>query len=491
MHPQTHYVDSGGVNIAYQVVGDGPIDLVFVPGFVSHLDLQWTDPRVARFFEKLASFTRLILFDKRGTGLSDPVAAPPPLEDRMEDVHAVMDAVGSDRAALMGLSEGGPMSVLFAATYPDRVTALILCGTYATSSFDPEVNPAAAQWQAALPRVIATLDHWGEGHTLSLFAPSVDTARERIARGLFERSAASPRMARMLLDANLRQTDVSALLPTIRVPTLVLHRESELVPLESGRHLADNIPGAKLVVLPGADHIPFYGDGDGYAEEIEEFLTGVRSAPVPDRVLTSVLFTDIVGSTQQAATVGDAAWRALLTRHDEVVRASIAEHRGRLIKTTGDGVLATFDGPARAIRCAAAIAEAVGEFGLDIRAGVHTGECELIGHDIGGVAVHIAARIAATAARRQVLVSSVVKDLVFGSGITFTGAGEHELKGVPGSWPLFSVDQIRAPQSRHVVPDEREPWAGDRVLIAATQKAPRLSRRVLGWTPARERRRRP
>ncbi|HJQ42503.1 MAG TPA: adenylate/guanylate cyclase domain-containing protein [Jatrophihabitantaceae bacterium] len=492
MHPQTHYVDSGGVNIAYQVVGDGPIDLVFVPGFISHLDLQWTEPRVARFFTKLASFSRLILFDKRGTGLSDPVAAPPALEDRMEDVHAVMDAAGSERAALMGLSEGGPMSILYAATYPDRVTALILCGTYATSSLDPAVNPAAETWAELLPQVLATLDHWGEGRTLSLFAPRVDTARDRIARGLFERSAASPRMARMLLDANLAQTDVSALLPTIQVPTLVLHRESELVPLASGKHLADNIPGAKLVVLPGADHIPFYGDGDGYAEEIEEFLTGVRSTRVSDRVLTSVLFTDIVGSTERATGMGDAAWRELLGKHDEVVRREISEHRGRLVKTTGDGILATFDGPARGIRCATSISDALRDLGVEIRAGLHTGECELMGDDIGGVAVHIAARIAALGGPGEVLVSGVVTDLVAGSGITFSDRGTHELKGVPGRWHLHAVERIGESPGTRIVPDEREPWARDRLLIGATRKAPKLTQRLLAWSPKdRDRRSKP
>jgi pimeloyl-ACP methyl ester carboxylesterase len=483
MHPQTRYVDSGGVNIAYQVVGEGPMDLVFVPGFISHLDLQWDEPRIARFFTKLASFSRLILFDKRGTGLSDPVAAPPALEDRMEDVHAVMDAAGSERAALMGLSEGGPMSILFAATYPARVTALVLCGTYATGSMNPKLNPAGEAWVSVVPKIQDLVEHWGEGVTLSLFAPSADTMRDRLARGLFERSAASPLMARLLMEANLTDTDVSPLLASIRVPTLVLHREAELVPLACGQHLAANIPGAKLVVLPGADHIPFYGDGEGYAEEVEEFLTGARRPPEPDRVLTSVLFTDIVASTARAASMGDAAWRDLLCAHDETVRREIAEHRGRLVKSTGDGVLATFDGPARGIRCAAAIAVALRDVGVEIRAGLHTGECELIGDDIGGVAVHIAARIAALGGPGEVLVSSTVTDLVVGSGISFTDRGTRELKGLPGGWHIYSVDRVDEPLSNRLVPDERQLLTRDRLFAAANRKVPGLGQRMLGWTP--------
>jgi pimeloyl-ACP methyl ester carboxylesterase/class 3 adenylate cyclase len=455
MPPQTHYAKSGDINIAYQVVGDGPLDLVFVPGFISHLDLQWADPRIARFLEKLASFSRLILFDKRGTGLSDPVAAPAPLEDRMDDVRAVMDAAGSECAALLGLSEGGAMSVLFAATYPERTRALILCGTFATGTLDPDDNPGGQRWVDEFHRVRAAAEHWGEGRTLEIFAPSADGERDRIGRGIYERSAASPQMTRTLLDMVV-ETDVRDLLPSIRVPTLILHREEEFVPVESARYLAEHIPGARLVVLPGADHIPFYGDADGYAEEIEEFLTGARHAPPPDRILTTVMFTDIVGSTERAAAAGDARWRELVARHDELVRTELERHRGREVKTLGDGFLVTFDGPARGIRCARAIADNVRALDINVRAGLHTGECELVGDDIGGMAVNIGARISALAGADEVLVSSTVKDLVVGSGISFADRGTQELKGVPGEWSLFAVDKVEMPASSQLVPDARE-----------------------------------
>ena len=455
MPPQTRYARSGEVNIAFQVVGDGPFDLVFVPGFVSHLDLQWADPRIARFLEKLASFARLILFDKRGTGLSDPVAGPAPLEDRMDDVRAVMDAAGSERAALLGLSEGGPMSVLFATTYPGRTRALILCGTYGTGTLDADDNPAGQRWPDNYARVRATLEHWGEGHTLAIFAPSADSEPERIGRGIFERSAASPQMARTLIEMVV-ETEVRDLLPSVRVPTLVLHREDEFIPVEGARDMAQQIPGARLVVLPGADHIPFYGDADGYAEEIEEFLTGARQAPISDRILTTVMFTDIVGSTERAAVLGDARWRELVSRHDELMRAELERHRGREVKTMGDGFLATFDGPARGIRCARTTADKVRSLDIELRAGLHTGECELVGDDIAGMAVNIGARVGALAGAGEVVVSSTVKDLVVGSGISFSDRGICQLKGVPGEWHLFAVDQAEAPLSSRRVPDSRE-----------------------------------
>jgi pimeloyl-ACP methyl ester carboxylesterase/class 3 adenylate cyclase len=455
MSPQTHYAKSGDVNIAYQVVGDGPLDLVFVPGFISHLDLQWADPRIARFLEKLASFSRLIMFDKRGTGLSDPVAAPAPLEDRMDDVRAVMDAAGSERAALFGLSEGGAMSVLFAATYPERTRALVLCGAFPNGTLDPGDNPGGQRWVDGVQRVRSATEHWGEGRTLAYMAPSADSERDRIGRGIFERSAASPQMAQTLIDMVL-ETDVRELLPTLRVPTLVLHRAEEFVPVECARYMAERIPGARLVVLPGMDHIPFYGDADGYAEEIEEFLTGARQAPISDRILTTVMFTDIVGSTERAAALGDARWRELLSRHDELMRAELERHRGREVKTMGDGFLATFDGPARGIRCARAVSDRVRSLDMALRAGLHTGECELIGDDIGGMAVNIGARIGALAGADEVVVSSTVKDLVVGSGISFSDRGTRELKGVPGEWRLFAVDQVEAPASNRLVPDTRE-----------------------------------
>jgi class 3 adenylate cyclase/pimeloyl-ACP methyl ester carboxylesterase len=480
MPPETKYVESvGGVNIAYQVVGDGPFDLVFVPGFISHLDLQWGDPRVARFLNKLASFSRLILFDKRGTGLSDPVAGPPSLADRMEDVHAVMDAVGSTEAVLFGLSEGGPMSVLFAATYPERTRALVLCGTYATTSLDPERNPGGQEWVDGLERVRASVEHWGSGETLAVFAPSADTERDRIVRGVFERSAASPQMARMLVDSNTATMDVTDLLPTIQVPTLVLHRADEFIPVAGARFLAENIPGAKFVVLPGRDHIPFYGDGDGYAEEIQEFLTGARRTPTSNRVLTTVMFTDIVGSTARSATVGDERWAALVARHDELIRAELARYDGREVKTMGDGFLATFDGPGRAIRCAHAITDSVRSLDVEVRAGLHTGECELVGDDISGMAVNICARIGTLAAASQVLVSRTVKDLVSGSGVSFTDRGEHALKGVPDPWQLYAVAAVEEAPSNQKVGDLRELRTGDRLVASAVRRSPRLVARML------------
>ncbi len=480
MPPETRYAQSGGVNIAYQVIGDGPFDLVFVPGFVSHLDLQWAEPRVARFLDKLASFSRLIMFDKRGTGLSDPVAAPAPLEDRMDDVRAVMDAAGSERAALFGLSEGGPMSVLFAATYPERTQALILCGTTPTGTLDPDDNPGGQRWVEMIQNARAAAEHWGEGRTLRLLAPSADRETDRIGHGILERSAASPQMAQTAIDMAV-EIDVRDLLPNVRMPTLVLHRAEEVVPVECARYMAEHIPGARLVVLPGMDHIPFYGDGDGYAEEIEEFLTGARHTPPSDRILTTVMFTDIVASTERAAALGDARWRELLGRHDELMRAELERHRGREVKTMGDGFLATFDGPARGIRCARAIANKVRALDIELRAGLHTGECELVGDDIGGMAVNIGARIGALADANEVVVSSTVKDLVVGSGISFSDRGAQELKGVPGEWRLFAVEEIEGPESNRLVPDTRERRLSDRAATGAARRAPSLVRRAIGW----------
>jgi class 3 adenylate cyclase len=366
-----------------------------------------------------------------------------------------MDAAGSERAALFGVSEGGPMSILFAATYPDRTRALILCGTFATGTADRDENPAGQRFVDAIQSARAAAEHWGEGRTLALMAPSADSEFDRIGRGIFERSAASPQMAQTLL-AMVADTDVRDLLPSIRVPTLVLHRQEEFIPVECARYMAERIPGARLVVLPGMDHIPFYGDADGYAEEIEEFLTGARHAPVPDRVLTTVMFTDIVDTTERAAVLGDTRWRGLVGRHDELIRAELERHRGHEVKTMGDGFLATFDGPARGIRCARAIADQIRSLDIELRAGLHTGECELIGYDIGGLAVNIGARVAALARADEVLVSSTVKDLVVGSGISFSDRGTHKLKGVPGEWHLFAVNEIEAPPSSKLVPDTRE-----------------------------------
>jgi class 3 adenylate cyclase len=437
MIPTTRYTKSGDVNIAYQVVGEGPIDLVLVSGFVSHLERDWEDPRSARFLERLASFSRLIRFDKRGTGLSDRPGGLPDLETRMDDVRAVMDAAGSGRAALFGYSEGGPMCVLFAATYPDRVSSLVLYGTYAKRR-DPDPDyPWAPTWEERLATAEEIERAWGRESDLGAMAPTADRAMTTWwnARA---RAAASPGAARDLILMN-SQIDVRSVLSTIRTPVLVLHRTGDLdARVEEGRYIADHIEGARFVELAGEDHVPFVDPGQ-IVDEVEEFLTGVRRGPEPDRVLATVLFTDIVGSTARAAEMGDRSWRELLERHDAVIRRELDRFGGREVDTAGDGFLATFDGPARAIRAARAMSEAVRDLGLEIRAGLHTGEVEVAGRHVRGIAVHIGARVAALAGPGEVLVSSTVKDLVAGSGLSFDDRGEHELKGVPGTWSLFAA----------------------------------------------------
>jgi class 3 adenylate cyclase len=420
------------------VVGEGPIDLVFVPGGFSHLDLNWTLPGAAAFFERLASFSRLIHFDTRGTGLSDPVPGPLTLEERMEDLHAVLDAVGAERVALFGASEGGPMSILFAATHPERTSAIALYGT--TPAFLAEdISPRQREaYQGALSEF--DVSSWGEGHSLFLFGPSIaGDARTREEWGAYERASASPAMVRDLSVA-LAEITVSEVLPVIGAPTLILHRSGDrVIPVEGGRMIAERLPDARYVELPGDDHLPFVGDSDAILDEVERFFTGTLREREPDRALATVLFTDIVSSTERAAELGDRRWRELLERHDADVRAQVEAGGGRVVKSLGDGYLATFDGPARAIRCARALVDGVAPLGLELRAGVHTGECELLGDDVGGMAVHIGARISALAAPGEVLVSSAVRDLVVGSGIEFEDRGAHELKGVPGRWNLLST----------------------------------------------------
>jgi len=436
---ETRYAKSGDLSIAYQVLGEGSVDLILVPGFVSNLDSAWTDPGYTRFLRGLASFARLITFDKRGTGLSDPVGGAPTLEDRMDDVRAVMDAVGSERAAFFGMSEGGPMSILFAATHPDRTTGLILYGTFAAGPLAGNDNPGGERWAAMDPLMKDAIDHWGEGRTLSFFAPSVaGDASFRRGWARFERSALSPGMARALWQL-VASIDVRHVLPAIRVPTLVIRRSGDFMPVELHRHLAETVPGAQYVELEG-DHIPNTGDVEAIVDEVRAFLTGVRQGPRVDRVLATVLFTDIVGSTERAATLGDRQWRDLLESHQELVRGELARFRGHEVKTLGDGFLATFDGPARAIRSAVAIRDGVRRLGIEIKGGLHTGECELMDDDVGGIAVHIGARVAASASPGEILVSSTVKDLVAGSGLRFVDRGARSLHGVPGEWRLFAVE---------------------------------------------------
>ncbi len=432
-HPKTDYARSGDLHIAYQVVGDGPIDVVYVPGFVSNVEMWWQDPLAKRFFERISSFARLILFDKRGSGLSDRPGHPATLEERMDDVRAVMDAAGSQRAALFGMSEGGPMCLLFAATYPERAVSIVLAGSFASfpHAFIDDIEVHAATIR----------ESWGRaGIFLSLAGPSLagDTqALEFWSR--FERYAASPGAAEALLRMNV-QVDAAHVLGSVKVPTLVIHRSGDqIVPVELGRVVAENVPNAELVELPGDDHFPWVGDMHPVLDRMQHFLVGSRPQVETDRVLATVLFTDIVGSTERAVELGDQRWRELLTRHNSLVRSEIERFRGREIHNPGDGFLATFDGPARAIHCAQAVRNGVLPLGLEVRAGLHTGECELMGDNVGGIAVHIGARVADAAAPGEVLVSSTVRDLVAGSGIHFEARGETTLKGVPDPWRLFRV----------------------------------------------------
>jgi pimeloyl-ACP methyl ester carboxylesterase len=440
MSPQTRYVKNGDVSIAYQVLGQGPPDLVFVPGWVSNVDVFWEEPALARFLTRLASFSRLILFDKRGTGLSDRVSEMPTLEVRMDDVRAVMDAVDSKRAALFGSSEGGPMCALFSATYPDRTSALIMHGSYARLTSAPGYpwGPTVEERTAFIELAVR---EWGGPIGIDTRAPTMahdEGFRQYWAR--FLRLSASPATFATLSRMNA-EIDVRHLLPAIRVPTLLLHSVNDkCLDIHGSRYMAERIPGAKLVELSGPDHVAFLSDADVILEEIEEFLTGVRHGAEPDRVLATVLFTDIVGATQKAAALGDRRWHDVLDGHHAIVRRHLGRFRGREIDTAGDGFLATFDGPARAVRCACAISDEVRLLGIEVRAGLHTGECEVMGDKLGGIAVHIGARVAAQACAGQVLVSSTVKDLVAGSGLSFEELGIRTLKGIPGDWRLFAVN---------------------------------------------------
>lgn len=478
--PQTAYVEREGASIAYQVVGDGPVDLLLSPGFVSHLDLQWVEPGMSRFLSRLASFARLIIYDKLGTGLSDPVAQLPTLEDRLADMVAVLDGAGSQRAALLGVSEGGPTSVLLAAMHPERITSLILFGTFASATdsaieeFPPEVRQRVDRTFKEFDEI---LERWGDGERLMrTLAPSVTlTEAQKRMFGTWARAAASPRMARALIDT-VRKVDVRDVLPSVRLPTLVLHAEGDRVaPIEAGQRLADGIAGAQFVTLPGIDHA--FWIVEGLVEEIERFVTGAVHQVDPDRVLETVLFTDIVSSTKHAAALGDRAWRELLQSHDELVDRLVLEHGGRVVKHVGDGSLSAFDGPARAIGCAEKLRDEVGELGIQVRSGIHTGECEAIGEDLGGLAVHIGARVSALAEPGQILVSSTVKELVLGSDMQFINHGEHDLKGIPGSWHLYALRQERGAQP------EIDAAAGymrrsDRVAVTLARRMPRTMRRA-------------
>jgi class 3 adenylate cyclase len=433
--PETRYARSGNVHIAFQVTGDGPFDLMLVPGFITHLEVDWNEPRHARFLERLGSFARLIRFDKRGTGLSDRPFALGGIETRMDDMRAVMDAVGCERAALFAFWEGGPMAAVFAATYPERVSALALFGTFVrrVRSDDYPWHPTRDELAAAAEE---TAEVWGTAQTTALdfFSTGADAALRRwwIAR---DRAGATPGAIRQLIMSNI-DIDVRPVLRSIQTPTLVLHPEA---PFDGeGAYIADRIPGARLVTTPGGQYLPWLVPEA--LDEVEQFLTGAPPTPLADRVLATVLLTDLVGSTERARELGDRAWSELLAQHHAEVRHQLEHFRGEEIDTAGDGFLALFDGPARAIRCAIEIRNALRELGLDVRAGVHTGEVERPrGEKPRGIAVHVGARVAAQARPGEVLVSSTVKDLVAGSGIEFDDRGAHVLKGIPGEWHLYAA----------------------------------------------------
>jgi pimeloyl-ACP methyl ester carboxylesterase len=442
--PETRYARSGDVHIAYQVTGDGPVDLVMVPPWITHLEQAWENKAVAAHFDRLGSFSRLIRFDKRGTGLSDRSVGIADMETRMDDARAVMDAADSDRAVILGLSEGAPLAALFAATYPDRTTGLILYGSFARVTRAPGY-PWGPTREEALADLRGLVGRWGtrEWAEEALRQMGVEPSDEEVDFWSRRwRASASPGEVEQLELMNL-EIDVRDILPTIRVPTLVLHRTSDLLPVEGARYVAERIPTARFVEFPGREHGIVMGDPEPIEREIRAFVESLRDAaePVgePERVLATVLFTDIVGSTARAVELGDRKWRELVAEHHRAIRRELARFRGRELDTAGEGFFAAFDGPARGVRCACAVSDSVRELGLDVRAGLHTGECEVLDGKIGGIAVHIGARVAAEAGPGEVLVSQTVRDLVAGSGLEFAERGETELKGLPGTWRLYAV----------------------------------------------------
>src|SRR4051812_7684387 len=431
--PETRYAISGDVNIAYQVMGSGPVDIVMVPGVVSHCEFMHELPGYTAFVRRLSTFARVVTFDKRGQGLSDRISGAPSLEQRMDDVRAVMDDIGSHRAVVVGFSEGSAMSALFAATYPERVAQLILFGGFAVTPYPPS---------GAEERIARVVKAWGTGEMMKTVIPSQAANPDAISHfAKLERLSASPGAVRAIALLNA-QIDIRPILPAVKVPTLVLHRRTDArVPIEIGRELAAQIPNASFIEYPDGDHAFWSGDAEPLLGDIEEFVTGHRdgSSAELERILATVLFTDIVDSTRSAAAMGDQAWRRSLDSHDQMAKQLIDKHRGILVKNTGDGILATFDGPGRAVRCALAFGTAAQQIGLPLRAGLHTGEIEIRGRDIGGIAVHAAARVMAKSQSSEVLVSRVVTDLVAGAGLKFAERGSHELKGLPGRWDLFAA----------------------------------------------------
>jgi pimeloyl-ACP methyl ester carboxylesterase len=482
--PETAYAKCGELSLAYQVVGEGPVELVFAGSFITHVELMWTSPETKAWFDRLSSFCRLLLFDKAGVGLSDPVAKVRSIEDRAREIEAVMDAAGFGRAALMGLSEGGPASLFFAATRPDRVSSLVVAGTYAWTGglswddMDGDVGAVLARVNAAVgERYAVTLDQaerlaafgravrtaWGSGEALGMLVPSL---KPPPLRGMMERMSASPGMARATVEALFR-IDVRPLLPSINVPTLVIHARDDLAPIQFGRMVADAVPGARFVEIAGKDHAPWFADVDAVTSAIETFLTGsANTSPSIHRVLRTVLFTDIVASTEHVASVGDGRWRAVLERFGDVTKTTVERFGGNVVKSTGDGHLATFEGPTPSIRAAGALVAEARLLGLELRVGLHTGECELTADDISGMAVHIAARVLAEAGAGEIVATSVVRDLVVGTGVGFTDRGLHELRGVPGRWQLVTVD-----------PDGARPGSREHALVALPTPSPRTAMR--------------
>jgi class 3 adenylate cyclase len=436
---ETRYAKSDDLSIAYQVVGSGP-DVVFVAGSVSHVELGWEAPPTAPVHRRLSRFGRMITFDKRGVGLSDRTAELPTLEERMDDLRAVMDAADCERAAIVGMSEGGPMALLFAATYPERVSALVLWATFARIAWAPDY-PEGVDVEETEAFMDQIEESWGHGRVLPVIAtqdaPDDEATRRRFAR--YERSSATPAMAAAANRFSLH-IDARHALSAISAPTLVIHRTGDpLINVAHGRYLAEHIPGARFSEYPGDFHESAMGRDEEVLDEIEEFLTGSRQEREIDRVLKTIMFTDIVESTERAVRMGDRRWHELLDAHDSIVRGELERFHGREVKTIGDGFLAAFDGPARAIRCAQTITEKAGDMGLEVRAGLHSGECEARGDDLAGIAVHIGARVGGLAGPSEVLVTSTVRDLVTGSGVEFDDRGSHKLKGIPGEWQLLAV----------------------------------------------------
>ena len=480
MPPRTRYAQSGEVSIAYQVFGDGPPDLVLTPPFIANLDFNWADPGISRWLDALGSFARVVTFDKRGMGLSDPVPTAPSIEERVADTLAVMDAAGFERPVLLGVSEGGASSMALAAAHPERVAALALYGAYPKTLPADDYLPELRDWaQERLEMAEDALGHWGEGAWADAWLGEEGfeiTDADRRAFAAAERATASPAMARAATEAVL-ELDVRGVLSAITVPTLILHRRGDPIhPLAQARYLADNIPGAHLVELEGRAYAPWFGDMDAIVDELREFVTGTRAAGTANRMLATILFTDIAGSTERAAKLGDRRWREILEAHDRASLEELERYGGRAVKSLGDGLLAVFNGPVAAIRCARAMQAAVAPLGIELRAGLHTGECERIGDDVGGMAVHLGARVGARAAPGEVLVSETIRGLIIGSGIELEDRGEHELKGVPGRWRLYAVAGGEHPPTEPLPGPRQTMRPGDRAAVAVARRAPGVLR---------------